>query len=543
MERHRGDAYNGAMPQSRTTSGIFLVVLLAVIGYLLVTLPGKLIDGYVQAAQVGAWVGYVYLAIVAIGGLLLGGLLIAIAIRVWQATRQKSAERERRGLSPSEMSAAEKSQEFADNLASSKQFVGGEGVSPQMRAEVAAAVAELEAKRETQRLEIVAFGTISSGKSSLLNALAGRAVFRTHVVGGTTAQRSEIPWVAAATDRVVLIDTPGLAEVRGETRAAASAAAAKNADLVLFVVDGPLKAYESDLLDALAAMEKRIVVCLNKEDWYDADQRDELLRQISEQVTPAVSEADVVAIRSRPATRRRVHVLAGGTEQVEEIAVEPDISPLAKRMMAIIERDGRDLILANLLLQSRGMVDEAKQRVLAALDARADEIVRKYMWAAGGVAAVNPIPLLDLAGGSAITVKMVLDLATVYKQPIDVDTIVTLLGQLGKNLVAVVGASAASPALAAGVASLLKTVPGIGTIAGGAIQGLVQALVTRWIGRVFCEYFRSEMRPPPGGLAELARREWTKVTQPDELRKLIRWGREDGRTAFGQNPDTDSASH
>ena len=80
--------------------------------------------------------------------------------------------------------------------------------------------------------------------------------------------RSEIPWPAG--DRVVLVDTPGLAEVRGESRAADAAEAAKNADLVLFVVDGPLKSYESELLEALAAMEKRIVVCLNKEDWYDA---------------------------------------------------------------------------------------------------------------------------------------------------------------------------------------------------------------------------------------------------------------------------------
>ena len=107
-------------------------------------------------------------------------------------------------------------------------------------------MAELEAKRESQQLEIVAFGTISSGKSSLLNALAGATVFRTNVVGGTTVARSEIPWPAG--DRVVLVDTPGLAEVRGESRAAEAAEAAKNADLVLFVVDGPLKAYESELL-------------------------------------------------------------------------------------------------------------------------------------------------------------------------------------------------------------------------------------------------------------------------------------------------------
>jgi small GTP-binding protein len=512
------------MSQSRSTTGIFLIVLLAVIGYVLWTMPHQLVDGWTKAHDMGPWFGYIYLAIVGVGGLLLASLLIAILVHIWKNTRQKSADQRRRGLNPSQMSASERADELADNLAAGRDYAGGEVVSPTLRAEIEAAVAEIEAKRQSQRLEIVAFGTISSGKSSLLNALAGRQMFRTDVVGGTTTARSEIPWPKG--DRVVLVDTPGLAEVRGEARASEAAAAAKNADLVLFVVDGPLKSFECELLEALAAMEKRIVVCLNKEDWYDASQRDELLLQISEQVKPSVASADVVSVRSRPTTRRRVRVLTDGSEQAEEVPVDPDIGPLAKRLMSIVQRDGRDLLMANLLLQSRGLVDESKQRVLAALDARADEVISKYMWAAGGVAAVNPIPLLDLAGGSAITVKMVLDLAAVYKQPIDVDTIVTLLGQLGKNLIAMVGATAAAPAIAAGVASILKTVPGIGTIAGGIMQGLVQALVTRWIGRVFVEYFRNEMQPPPGGLAELARRQWAEVTKPEQLKKLVQLGRE-----------------
>jgi small GTP-binding protein len=512
------------MPRSRTTTGIFLVILLAVLGYVLVTLPPRIVEQYHHAAQISSWVGYAYVGVVGFGSLLLGGLLLAILLHILKNTREKSADRQRRALSPSQMSAGAQAQEFDDNLAAGREYLEAGRVTPEVQAEISAAVKELEAKHESQQLEIVAFGTISSGKSSLLNALAGRPVFQTNVVGGTTAARSEIPWPAG--DRVVLIDTPGLAEVRGESRAAESAAAAKNADLVLFVVDGPLKAYESELLDALAAMEKRIVICLNKEDWYDTHQRDELLRQLAEQVSSAVNAADVVAVRSRPAKRKRVHVLSDGTEQEEEVEVPPDVAPLARRMMSIVARDGRELLLANLLLQSRGLVDEAKERVLATLDERADEVISKYMWAAGGAAAINPFPLLDLAGGSAITVKMVLDLAAVYGQKIDTDTIVTLLGQLGKNFVAMVGATAAAPALAASVGSILKTVPGIGTITGGVVQGLVQALVTRWIGRVFSQYFRNEMQPPPGGLAELARRQWEEVTRPDQLRKLIQLGRE-----------------
>ena len=260
---------------------------------------------------------------------------------------------------------------------------------------------------------------------------------------------------------MVLVDTPGLAEVRGEARAAEAAEAAKNADLVLFVVDGPLKAYESRIArsargdgeaDRRLPQQGRLVRCAAARRAAAADCR----------AGGAGGEGGRRGGRAQSGPPRGGACMCSPTarEQEEEVAVEPDIGPLARRMMSIVERDGRELLLANLLLQSRGLVDEAKERVLAALDERADEVISKYMWAAGGAAAINPFPLLDLAGGSAITVKMVLDLAGVYQQKIDADTIVTLLGQLGKNLVAMVGATAAAPALAAAIGSLLKTVPG-----------------------------------------------------------------------------------
>ncbi len=216
MERRYVADYNTAMPQSRTSTGIFVIIVLAVVGYILVTLPPRLIEQYYHAVEISPAIGYVYVAVVGIGSLLIGGLLLAILLHVWRNTRQKSAERERRQLSPSQMSAGAQTQEFADNLAASRQFASEGRLAPELQAEITAEVEQLEAKRESQELEIVAFGTISSGKSSLLNALAGRPVFRTNVVGGTTAARSEIPWPAG--DKVVLIDTPGLAEVRGEAR-------------------------------------------------------------------------------------------------------------------------------------------------------------------------------------------------------------------------------------------------------------------------------------------------------------------------------------
>jgi len=91
-------------------------------------------------------------------------------------------------------------------------------------------------KQEAQTLEIVAFGTVSSGKSSLLNALAA-ARSSQPTQRWTTIRRSETPWPGI--DRVTLVDTPGWGELDGAEHMAISASAAKNADIVLVTVDAP----------------------------------------------------------------------------------------------------------------------------------------------------------------------------------------------------------------------------------------------------------------------------------------------------------------
>ena len=417
---------------------------MAVVAYALVTWLPTAVGGYENLAENNPRLATTYLVLVIAAALLLFGMSLWLFVRLWRNTAKKQTSRQRRGQNPSQMSAKQRQAELSENLGTSRDFAGDENVSPELRGEIDQALVELEAKQEASRLEIVAFGTISSGKSTLLNALAGRQVFASDVVGGTTSIRSDIPWPGK--DEVILVDTPGLGEVRGEARATEAAQAAKNADVVLLVVDGPLKAYEVDLVEKLNEMEKRLLVCLNKEDWYGPSEQEQLIGQIAQQL-PAVTAADIVAIRAGAVMRQRVRVTADGKEFEEEYEQAPSVQALADRLLQVVEHDGRDLLLANLLLQSRGLVDESKARVRKVLDERANQIIHKHMWAAGGAAGINPIPLLDIAGGSAITIKMVLELARVYKQSIDTDTIVKLLEQLGKNLIAMVGVTAATPAL------------------------------------------------------------------------------------------------
>jgi hypothetical protein len=510
------------MGWSRKFSLILFLAAVAAAGYLLRRFLPTVLEEYEKAAGFSPIWGYVYLGVVAFSALAFVILAGWVAWTLAANTRAKTRRRESESRTPAQMSRREQQAEIETQLAESRKWADDGTLSPEAREQIRRSLEDVEDKRQRQTLEIVAFGTVSGGKSSVLNALAGRDVFRSEVRGGTTVARNEIPW--PGDDRVVLVDTPGLAEIKGADREELAKRAARDADLVLFVTDGPLKDFELRFLEVLAAMEKRIVVCLNKEDWYRPEDRDRLLGQIADQARRIVPRENVVAVRARPTARVRTRVLADGTQSDETVEVESDMAPLARRMRAIVERDGTDLLLANLLLQSRGLAAEAKAQVRTELDARAWQIVERSMWQAGAAAALSPLPVIDLAAGLGITSHMVLQLARAYRQKIDLDTAGRLVSELGKQLVSVAGANVAAPAAASGIASLLKTVPGVGTISGGLLQGLVQVLVTRWIGGVFVEYFRNEMSQQATDWASLARAQWQQVTRPEELTKLVKAG-------------------
>jgi predicted GTPase/uncharacterized protein (DUF697 family) len=506
----------------QTISGLIILLAAALCGLALILLPNWLIDQYQSASALGRFWGTLYLLVVGFGLLLLVGSSFWLVWKLWGRSVAKHLRRQRRNKNPSELSLEQKSRETEENLDAVRDMRAAMR-NEAMAAELEPVVDALTSKRQRQTLEIVAFGTVSGGKSSVLNAIAGRNLFATDVRGGTTVQRSEVPWDRL--DRVILVDTPGLGEIDGAEHVAVAAQSAKNADLILLVVDGPLRESESQLLTSLGAMEKRIVVCLNKSDWYTPEDREKLLQQIRRQTERQVESEDVIAIQSESTTRRRLRVRSDQETIEEQVPVPSDIGTLADRMTTILRREGKDLLAANLLLQSRGLLEQARNRAQQSIDREAQRIVDRHMWAGGGVAAVIPFPVVDLVAGIGVSTKMILDLAEVYQQKVDLETARRWLGEMGKNLVGILGVNLAAPAVVSVVGSLLKTVPFAGTIAGGMLQGLVQALVIKWIGAVFCEYFRNEMRAPEGGLAGLARRQWERVTTVDELRRLVQLAR------------------
>lgn len=510
------------MNMMQNAARALLVLLAAVAAYLLLSIPPLVITRYEAIAAVNRFLGYMYL-----GGVILSlTVFLALAawatLFLWRNARPPASGRDESGRDVTHLSPGEQVAEIQKKMHEARAFLGKVTLTPVEEAKIRERYAELQHKLERRTLEVVAFGTVSSGKSSLLNTLAGREVFRTDVKAGTTLTRNEIAW--SEYDKVILVDTPGLSEVQGTENEFLARRAARDADVVLFVVDGPLKDAEFRVLSLLVQLKKRVLVCLNKADWFSAAERPLLLRQLREQVHGLVPDEDVVVVRAAPATRTRIRVLPDGTETEETVVAQPDITALAERTSAVLQQDAQRILLANLLLRSQGLLGDAKELAQAALDRRAAEVIRTYTWEAGGITALSPFPVVDVAAGLTISSKMVVDLARIYHQNVTIDTAVRMIRELSKTLLATVGATAATPAVAAVLGSVLKTVPGVGTLAGGAVQGLTQALVTRWLGRVFTEYFRDKMSGSEHSLDALARAHWKELTRPAELARLVQEG-------------------
>lgn len=110
-----------------------------------------------------------------------------------------------------------------------------------------------------------------------------------------------------------------------------------------------------------------------------------------------------------------------------------------------------------------------------------DAIIRKRVYAAVGVGFV-PVPLVDLAGLTAIQLEMIHALSKAYG--------VEFKEKRAKSIISSLCGGVASVVTVPFFASLFKSLPVIGSTAGAATVSIVGGGVTYAIGSVFDRHFR-----------------------------------------------------
>jgi GTPase len=346
-------------------------------------------------------------------------------------------------------------------------------------------------------IEIVVFGEISTGKSALINALIGEAVAAVDVRGGWTKEVWSVAWSGCgycvpglADSQVVLVDTPGLNEVGGADRGAMAREAAERAELILFVTDSDLNETEFSALSALAAINKPLVVVFNKVDLYSPDQRTRLQEVLrDERLHPLVPSANLVLAAADPRPVEYIIQAVDGSTRNEWRRPPPDVQDLKARILEILDRDGLALLALNGALYAADKSDRIAALRVQFRDARANQTIWSFATLKAFAVGLTPIPVVDVLGGSAVDVTMVLTLAKIYGLEISWRHARALITSILKAAGWAVGgvafewvvhlASSAFKALTAGYGTLLTAVP----------QGAAAGLGSYIVGQAAKYYF------------------------------------------------------
>jgi GTP-binding protein Era len=340
-------------------------------------------------------------------------------------------------------------------------------------------------KLEHGHLHLAVFGRVSTGKSSLLNALIGKEAFAVSPLHGETRHSSMQPWNEVDAGGVFLIDTPGLDEAGGEGREQLAREVAGRSDLVIFVLDGDITETELLSLRTLLAQGRPVLIALNKSDLFTKNELDNLSQSVRDKTDGLVEADHVIAVAAQPRPQTVIEVDPAGGETSTDREREPDISVLRLRLWEILDAEGKTLAALNASLFAADLSDQVGQRILAARGELGDKLVRTYCVAKGVAVAFNPIPVADLFAAAFIDVGMVVHLSRVYDLPLSKNEAGSLVRVIVAESAALMGTVWAlhfvSSALKVGTA-------GLSTIVTAGAQGAIAYYSTYVVGRVAAEY-------------------------------------------------------
>ncbi len=292
----------------------------------------------------------------------------------------------------------------------------------------------LTAKLDSRRLTVAVFGLVSRGKSAVINALVGETVVETGPLHGVTRWPRSVYWQPSLDGpdennqpwQVELIDTPGLDEVGGEVRSDMSQTVAHQADLILFVVAGDITRTEYDALLQLRREQKPLLLVFNKTDLYPELDRQAvyaMLTHLQQNLGPTMEGTrlavdDVIMVAASPAPMSvRVEWPDGRVSQEWETP-SPQMTPLKRALITILQQDGSALVALNALRSARAIEEDLVDQVARLHGDGAEELIWQFAKYKAAAVALNPIAGLDLLGGILSDLVMIRNLARLYGFPI-----------------------------------------------------------------------------------------------------------------------------
>ena len=238
-----------------------------------------------------------------------------------------------------------------------------------------------------KQLRIGIYGKAGVGKSSILNFLLNKNEFKTNIINGTTRKIEGREWSIKnqSLKTIELIDSPGfdICDIKNPENIFSQI---NNLDLILFTIAGDINRTEVSQINSFVKNGKKIILILNKIDIWKGHDLKIILKNIRLKLP----------------------------EQINIPIILNSKNNIKNQLTELIDKYGESFLTFNSLQLADKLFLKIKEQRLKRRQREAQSIIGKFATIKASGVALNPLILLDIAGGFVLDTALVSELSKVY---------------------------------------------------------------------------------------------------------------------------------
>ncbi|MDA9741219.1 GTP-binding protein [Prochlorococcus sp. AH-736-L15] len=238
-----------------------------------------------------------------------------------------------------------------------------------------------------KKIRIGVYGKSGVGKSSVLNSLLKKDIFKTDIINGTTReiQAEEWKFKDQSLNSIDLLDSPGFdfCDIKFPDKVYSSI---NNSDLILFIISGDLNRNELNEISSFINDGKKIILILNKIDLYNKNELKEIIENIKFKLPKDLN----------------IPIIINNENNLKNYVAK------------LINQYGEIMLTLNSIQLADKLFLKIKEQRLKKRQKLAQSTIGKFSTIKASAVALNPFILFDIAGSFALDTALINELSNIY---------------------------------------------------------------------------------------------------------------------------------
>ena len=238
-----------------------------------------------------------------------------------------------------------------------------------------------------KQLRIGIYGKAGVGKSSILNLLLDKNEFETDIINGSTKTTESKEWNLKhpILKTIELIDSPGFdfCDIKNPENIFSQI---NSSEIILFTIAGDLNRNELSQINSFIKNGKKIILVFNKIDIWKGHDLKTILKNIRLKLPQYI----------------KIPIIINSKNNIKN------------QISELLNNYGENLLTLNSLQLADKLFLKIKEQRLKKRQREAQSIIGKFATIKASGVALNPLILLDIAGGFALDTALVSELSKVY---------------------------------------------------------------------------------------------------------------------------------